>query len=131
MWQVRRPEVEHSKAGRWALVAILLGAGPLVAGCQNGYPIAATRCDRLCDLAQETWCGDYNPASCVVSCEESRKNPACDEKLDALLRCLGDHEQEIACNERSYGEFLPCKDAANARLACEMQPPPRASGSAE
>ena len=34
--------------------ATALGAALIVAGCQDGYPIAATRCDRWCDLTQAT-----------------------------------------------------------------------------
>jgi hypothetical protein len=119
--------MKRPKHGAWAAMHLLFGAALPAFGCQDGYPIAATRCDLFCDLRQATECGSYNPAGCVVSCEEVSGGTACHPEFDALLTCLKEHEHEIECNR-----MVPaCKSDHAALYACGMRQMPQGPGSAE
>ncbi len=110
---------------------VLLGAALTALGCQDGYPIAATHCDRWCDIRQATECGNYNPTSCVVSCEQLSGGAACYPEFDAVLTCLEQHEREIGCDSSSYGIVRACQDAQQTLYNCAMAPTPHAANSAE
>jgi len=97
-------------------MATLLAAALTVAGCQNGYPIAATRCDHFCDLTEEAQCGEYNPATCVLSCEQGSGGPTCYPEFDALLACLEMHE--TTCANSTFGVLPECQGAQNALFNC-------------
>jgi len=97
-------------------LAALLAAALTVAGCQDSYPIAATRCDHFCDLTQEAQCGDYNPASCVLSCEQGSGGAACYAEFDALLACL--EMYETTCENSRFGVLPACQSAQNALFNC-------------
>jgi len=120
----------RAKAGA---IATVLAAALTIAGCQDGYPIAATRCDRFCDLTQAAQCGEYNPATCVFSCEDGAGGPTCYPEFDALLACLEKHEStgiadpNLDCTTprtpsgeltSSFGERLPCSEAHYALIIC-------------
>lgn len=102
------------------MTATLFGAALLAASCQDGYPIAATRCDRWCDLTQATWCGRYNPASCVVGCEQLAGGADCYPQFDRLLICL-EQQPTIRCDPAGGdGVVLACSEAQGARELCTM-----------
>jgi hypothetical protein len=110
-------------------MAVLLGAALAVAGCQDGYPIPATRCDHFCDLKQATECGAYNPAACVVGCERISGGPACYDRFDELLSCLKEHERDLVCD---FSGKAPACEAEQGRLAaCASLHAPRGPISAE
>ena len=90
------------------ILAALLGAALLVASCQDGYPIAATRCDRYCHVRQATECGSYNPAACVSECELASGDPACSDRLDELLACVEKPGLKIVCDIASYKIVPEC-----------------------
>ncbi len=112
-------------------MAVLLGAALMVAGCQDGYPIAATRCDRWCDIRQATECGNYNPAGCVVGCEQVSGGAACQPAFDELLTCLEQHQQDIKCDNAHYGMVPKCEQAQATLYACAMLRGPHAASNAE
>jgi len=125
MWQALHGSVRRSKHGQWAALLVWLGAALSSAGCQDGYPIATTRCDRVCDLTRETACGEYEPAKCVATCEQQRwgGGAACDPAVEALLACLEIHRSEIRQLNGSCGDFtaahvIACKHEQLALAEC-------------
>ncbi|HKO49471.1 MAG TPA: hypothetical protein VJV79_17200 [Polyangiaceae bacterium] len=120
-------------AAKHAASAGLLGAALTltIAGCQDQYPIEATRCDYLCDLTEATFCEDYNPAACVVGCEQNLGGSACPELLDDFIRCLEMHESELTCGGFDDRTVPECKKALDAAGACGMVHARRAPSSAE
>jgi hypothetical protein len=100
------------------------------AGCQDGYPIAATRCDHLCELTKVTQCESYNPAGCVVTCEGASDSPICDPLFDDLLICLRAHKNELFCNHT--GQVMSCGAEQQAHRFClALNPPAHAQKSSE
>jgi hypothetical protein len=99
---------------------MLIAAALTVAGCQDGYPIPATRCDRWCHVRQATECGNYNPVSCVVSCEGLFGNAACSNLFDQLLRCLENPRLSIVCDNSNYGIVPECKNEQASLVECAM-----------
>ena len=99
------------------MTTLLLGAALVVTSCQDGYPIAATRCDRWCDIMQVAECGNYNPAACVSGCEQSF-GTACNDEFDALLECLNMNESSIACISTSPGLVPACIFKQNELINC-------------
>jgi len=101
----------------------------VVAGCQDGYPIAATRCDRWCDVRRATECGNYNPAACVVACEQASSGSDCDAEFDILLACLESTPQsQITCETYRLGTAAPCYSKQTALYACSNHFSPGSSG---
>jgi hypothetical protein len=105
---------------------MLLGATLSSAGCQDGYPLAATRCDRWCNLTRELECGQGGPAACVVQCEReaSTITAACLPELDALQECLEIHRSEIhvsgfTCGRLTETTVLACKDEQLMLTQCD------------
>lgn len=94
-----------------AAIALTLGAALAVAGCQDGYPIAATHCDTWCDLVQATYCGTYNPATCVVDCELSYGGPACYQEFEDLLRCMAPYKSKFTCLDPNSPALSPSNEA--------------------
>jgi hypothetical protein len=131
MWRAQLPNAGRAKRGGWGAILVLLGAALIVGGCQDGYPIAATRCDRWCDIRQATECGSYDPAGCVVSCEQVAGGAACHPEFDSLLACLEKHEHEIECDLSSYGVVPACKGEQAALHACGMLHAPQRPSGAE
>jgi hypothetical protein len=108
-------------------MAALLAAALTFAGCQDGYPIAATRCDRVCDFSQGKCDGD-SPSACVVTCEEGLRMSGCYEEFDKLLECIEEHGKILACFTASPGS--ECEAEQRVLEACAVRRrPPTASGS--
>ena len=136
MWSVRLLDVSRSRRGPGAAMSVWLGVALSLAGCQDGYPIAATRCDRLCDLTQETQCGVYSPAACVVGCEaQVWGGAACYPEFDVLLACLEIHRSAIhrsdgaSCGDLTTSTIAECDKAQTALALCavDSQGVPRSS----
>jgi len=110
---------------------MVLLLGPLqAAGCQDGYPIAVTRCDRWCDVRHAIECVDYSPSGCVLGCEQGY-SAACQPAFDALLTCLEEHRSEIACGT-AIDEMIPRCGVEYIELqGCLMQHSPHHPSSAE
>ena len=90
-------------------------------GCQDGYPISATRCDEWCDASQALDCGTYDPAECVVGCETARLGaPECQADLDSALSCLrGKTASELSCETwATSAKGPPCRDERLNLLGC-------------
>ena len=88
-----------------ALVSVLCSGG-----CQDGYPVEATPCDRLCYALEPSGCAE-GPAECVLGCEHSPySEPRCQTALLQMTRCL----------ERTPDSDLGCSiestSACNAQL---------------
>ena len=111
----------------------MLAAALAAPGCQDGYPIAATRCDSWCDLEQDVFCGAYNPATCVIECELSHRDAECYDEFDDLLRCMKMYRSKLICKNAPSTEPGPeCLQETNRKLTtCMNEHPPRASSSAE
>ena len=108
-----------SQRNPWTTTAALLAAALTFAGCQDGYPIPATRCDRACDFRQSD-CDGESPSACVVTCEESLRMSACHEEFDELLGCMEEHGKSIACFAASPGS--ECEVEQRALEACAVRP---------
>jgi len=100
--------------------ALSLALALALSACQDGYPLAATRCDRWCKLSQAVECGAFTPGGCVASCEENRIDPACDQIVDALLACMAAHESTIGCELWNYGTIAPCQAEHDQQRACSL-----------
>jgi hypothetical protein len=103
-----------------AMAALVFGA-LLCASCQDGYPIAASQCDEWCDAAEPTFCGNYDPAGCVLECSQSGGDaPECHAELVALVTLLrGLTEQQLACaNQFRDGQPPPWNNAQQAYARC-------------
>jgi hypothetical protein len=110
--------VRRSQRRLSGTIAALLGAALLVASCQDGYPIAATRCDRWCHVRQATGCGNYNPAECVGYCEQSFGDPACRDELDAVLACEEKPGLQSVCEGTIYSTFPACSEPYDRLFEC-------------
>ena len=98
----------------------------LAGGCQDGYPIAATRCDRWCELTRDTECGAYNPATCVSGCERAFGGEACYAQFDTLLGCAESAPaSERACDFFDFGSVAACSDQKAILDDCSRRNPPR------
>jgi hypothetical protein len=105
---------------------VLLGPALAVAGCQDGYPIAVTRCDRMCDVRHAIECVDYTPSGCVLGCEQGY-TAACEPAFDALLTCLEVHRSEIACGT-AIDESVPKCSVEYIELERCLGPPHAPNG---
>src|SRR6187551_1922517 len=112
--------VQHrsgSKRSPWGAMLVLLGATLTVVGCQDGYPLAVTRCDRWCNVV-ESQCEDYRPAACVLGCEQKVwSSTACAAGFDALLACLETHRSEVTCYQLSDPNTA-CSKEQTALVGC-------------
>jgi len=115
--------VSGAKRPAWVLpLVVAIGA----VGCQDGYPIAATRCDRWCELTRDTQCGVYNPASCVSGCEVSFGSAACYAEFDALLGCLQSvPASDRACDYYNFGTVADCSAQTTTLDDCSRRQAPR------
>jgi hypothetical protein len=129
MWQAWLRNVPRAPRAPWGALTALLAAALAAAGCQDDYPLAATRCDHWCELRKATECGTYNPAACVVACEQVSGGPACYPQFDDLLSCLREHEQELVCD--FSGQNRPCESEQARLIVCADLPAPQGPGSAE
>ena len=104
----------------WRGFLSALGASIVVGGCQGGYPIAATRCDHWCDVRQNTECGGYNPANCVVGCEaEFGSKTECTAHFDVLLACLDAlPSSKLGCWYYGENQQPPCNTELTELYAC-------------
>lgn len=91
-----------------------------ITSCQDGYPIDATACDRWCDVARNEHCPDYNPASCVVTCEEIQRGVACYAELDDLSKCVAETKPVLTCFDAAHGMIPGCESAKAALTKCTM-----------
>jgi len=110
--------------------ALILGSTLPLAGCQDAYPVAATRCDRWCDLVQDTFCGNYNPARCVVLCEQKVGGARCNPQFDQLLSCL-EQQPNITCFDSGDGLVPACVAEDEALAGCMVTTAPPAPSSTE
>jgi len=117
-------------------MSVWLGVALSLAGCQDGYPIAATRCDRLCDITRANACGTYSPAACVAGCEQQKVwgGVACYAALDAQLACLESHPAEIQPAEGNCGSswdatIAECMDEQIALDLCRAAHAPHVPNS--
>ena len=118
MWRALHRKLIGGKRAPWAM-AVLLGGALTSAGCQDGYPIATTHCDRFCDVTQKTQCTGYSPAGCVAGCEQKVwGGVACDAALDAWLTCIASHPAEIACGSPFSPPVSACVDQQIALVSC-------------
>ena len=81
-----------------ALIAFWLG------GCQDGYPIAPSHCDRFCHAIERSDCGQ-DPVNCVLACEQEQTvAPAgCEAEIDALLVCVDAlPTDQLPCSPNSF-----------------------------
>ena len=104
----------------WRGFLSALGAAAVFGGCQGDYPIAATRCDHWCDVRQNTECGYYNPANCVVGCEaEFGGTPECTAHFDVLLACLDAlPASKLGCSKSGEYQEPACNSALTELYAC-------------
>jgi len=93
-------------------------------GCQDGYPIPASQCDRWCDASKLTFCSSYDPAGCVLTCSQRGGDaPACRAELDTLLACLGRQSpHELECETYIYegAPAPPCLDEESDYEVCTV-----------
>jgi hypothetical protein len=88
--------------------------------CSGGYPLPPTRCDEWCDVTKSATCEEYyNPASCVVQCEEiDMDTERCSAQLDIALNCFRNSRNAIA--QRCVYDSVPdeCANEVLALMAC-------------
>lgn len=104
----------------WGAVAASVTAALAIAGCQDGYPIAATACDRYCDLGLAPGCGDYSPTNCVLTCEVYWNSEVCSSEFDAAVSCLKAHKHPLVCDYTSPLSTDGCDSALATRLECAI-----------
>jgi len=111
--------VTHAKRDRsWGALAVSLAAIWAVLGCQDGYPIAPTACDRYCALGLAPECGDENPSACVVSCEATNFSHVCPSEFDDWVGCSRDHQRRLECGYSVVGKIDGCEKEQRAIAAC-------------
>jgi hypothetical protein len=110
--------VSGSKRGHggWTAMLLPLTAGLTIAGCQDGYPIEATPCDRYCDLGLASGCGDPSPAGCVLTCEEywGWTRQPCSDEFDAWVSCNKQNGNHLACDASFVPASLVPTDACQS-----------------
>jgi hypothetical protein len=99
-------------------------------GCQGGYPIPASQCDQWCDASQLTFCGNYDPAGCVLTCNQRGGDATeCRTELDTLLACLRNQSShELECQTWLYEGTPPCLDEEYAYELCAAPHAPGGDG---
>ena len=124
-----RPKLPGSRRGPGWAFSVLLALLPAT-GCQDGYPVTATRCDRWCEVTQN--CDDaYEPALCVEFCEQQSGwvMAACSTEFDAQLACLDEHRSKLYCGMRFLGLEPACSDLQTKFQDCmRLHEPHGASG---
>jgi hypothetical protein len=74
------------RVGAWLVFSF--GLFCLLGGCSS-YPLPATPCDELCHASGGLDCNDYDPASCVLECENTHlSDESCRPYFDAQLECV-------------------------------------------
>ena len=105
-------------------LAALVGCGAsLSAGCQDGYPIAATICDEWCVQMRRVGCGSYDPAMCVTICERAGlSHDDCADSVQQALTCLrSKSDAELACEAWAFTGPAPCSEQQTSALYCGSQ----------
>jgi|SRR6187431_989119 len=124
MWRAPHRSPELAKRRPWAALGVLLGSALTLAGCQDGYPLAATRCDHWCELLRTAQCTETGPAACIVSCEQAASTVApCYPEFDTLLACLETRRSEIqasaaTCNGVAARLGFACIDEQSRLERC-------------
>ena len=110
-----------------------MGLALAIAGCQDSYPIAATSCDRYCDLGFGPGCfKELSPAGCVVECEATWGSlPACSAEFDALVSCLKEHQHGLLCDYSLPYTVDGCESTVLPLSTCAKAHPSRAPIGAE
>ncbi|HEY0468189.1 MAG TPA: hypothetical protein VGC79_28520, partial [Polyangiaceae bacterium] len=115
-------------------LGLLFAAALAIAGCQDGYPIAATPCDRLCELTKAAYCESYKPAACVVQCEQTFGGAACYDEFEDYLACVEMYQSNATCTvvgtERNAWNQR-CVDAFRKAQECGTAHAPRGPSSSE
>jgi len=119
----------HGRPAAWRTTASLSFALAM-AGCQDGYPIAATRCDRACNMERGSQCREYNPVGCVVGCEQLAGGPACYPAFDELLACLEAHQVKV-CGNVVDSSFIACSAEQAELYACAKPDAPQGPSAGE
>lgn len=105
------------RLGVWlALLGLTLPLG----SCSGDYPLPPTRCDEWCHVTQGDMCEDYyNPASCVVQCEQAELDAeVCRALFDAALTCFRNSPNALA--QRCVYNDMPddCENELQLLMAC-------------
>ena len=106
-------------------ISIALCAAVVFVGCQDGYPIAPTLCDRWCEVKKDQQCGYYHPAECVVACEQAQGYAACEGAFAMWVTCLEALPRSaLSCNQ--YGiynpnDVTPCANEETAVTTCAVE----------
>jgi hypothetical protein len=113
---VKRWSVRSSRL-TWLVV---VGTAALGVGCQDGYPIAPTRCDYLCQQTARECVSVSNPAMCVESCESAGVGlAACAELTEQLTACLkAKSDTELDCEHLLSASVAPCSAEQESAYAC-------------
>ncbi len=70
---------------------------------------------------QATLCGAYEPAGCVVGCEQKPwGGAACYPAVDVWLACLESHRSEIACGAVNDDTIAACYQEKNLLTECAV-----------
>jgi hypothetical protein len=98
-------------------------AGLAVLGCANDYPLEPTACDDYCHVTKDLQCDFYDPAGCVVRCEDDHKgDDACRSQLAAVLQCFqntpGAVEERCRFYSYRYGMEPACSLEVGALDQC-------------
>jgi len=111
--------VTHLERRRgWATCTVSLAALLAVLGCQDGYPIEPTPCDRYCALGLKPECDELNPTACVVYCEASTFSHICPTEFDDWVACRKAYEQRLECSYGLVGTTEGCGREQRALTAC-------------
>jgi hypothetical protein len=103
------------RVGWWWLVLLL-------SGCSGGYPLEPTPCDDLCHVTQGPGCAaDYEPASCVVTCERGDLDaPPCRSLFDGVIACFRENPRAAAqrCDYFTPYDQRDCQAQQEALAFC-------------
>jgi len=120
--------VTRSKHGRtWGAFTVLLAGVFAAFGCQDGYPIEPTSCDRYCALELAPECVAGNPTECVVFCETTFYSRLCPTEFDDWVGCLKAQNRRRECNDSVTGKTVGCESESQALYACVMRGTPTPS----
>ena len=88
--------------------------------CQDGYPIAATQCDEWCDASRPFICSAYDPAGCVLTCQQRGGDaPQCQAEFEVLRDCLRNHlPNQDTCSPYGTEPSGPCPNELGSFAAC-------------
>jgi len=94
---------------RWALALI----AALAPSCAGDYPLAPTPCDEWCGATTGFTCEYYEPASCVLQCEEAGlANSRCSALMEATVACFRNAPAAVKAKcDQAYGIITDTPEA--------------------